>query len=119
MKRGILSLTGFSTLMFIVGCAEPYQRQQPVVVSRPAPVVRERVRAPVVIRQAPPPPVTEVIPQSPGRNYVWVPGYWVWHDRWLWQGGHYERAPRDRAVWQEGRWVERNGEWYWQPGGWR
>ncbi len=116
MKRGILSFAGLSTLMFITGCADPYER--PVVVSHP-PVVRERVRAPVVIRQAPPPPIEEVVPRSPGRQYVWVPGYWVWNDRWLWQGGHYEMAPRDRAVYQPGHWVERHGEWYWEPGAWR
>jgi hypothetical protein len=117
MKKGIASLAGFASFIFVIGCVAPRERH--VVVRHPAPVVRERVRAPIVIRQAPPPPVREVVPPAPGRRYVWVPGYWVWSDRWVWQGGRWEAPPRERAVWREGRWVERRGEWYWEPGGWR
>ena len=116
MKKGILSVLGFSTLIIAAGCAAPRER---VVVGRPAPVVRERVRARVIVRQTPPPPIEEVIPRSPGPRYVWVPGYWIWQDRWLWQSGQWEAPPRERAAYQPGRWVEdRRGEWFWEPGHW-
>ena len=117
MKRGIVSVFGLSVFALVTGCESP--RERTVVVSRPTPVIRERVRAPVVIRQAPPPAVEEVIPSSPGPRYVWAPGYWVWNGRWLWQAGHWTVPPRERAVWQPGHWAERHGEWYWEPGRWR
>lgn len=41
---------------------------------------------------------------SPGRGYVWIPGYYRWaasHGgyRWVWFDGHYEYPPRPRAAW--------------------
>ena len=119
MKRGFVSILGLSVIVMLIGCESPRQRYRRVVVSEPAPVIRERVRAPVIATQRPPAPVREVIPPSPGRHYVWAPGYWVWEGRWLWQAGHWTVPPRERAVWQQGRWIERRGEWYWQPGHWR
>jgi hypothetical protein len=117
MKRGTVFILGLSTLSVLTGCEYPEERR--VVVSQPAPVVRERVRAPVVVTQAPPPPIEEAIPPSPGARYVWAPGYWVWNGRWLWQSGRWTLPPRERAVWQPGRWEEHRGEWMWEPGRWR
>jgi hypothetical protein len=40
----------------------------------------------------PPPPVRYVVPRSPGRNLVWVPGYWVWTgNRYVWQDGYWAK----------------------------
>jgi hypothetical protein len=120
MKRGIISVLGISVLSTFTACESPHQERH-VVVSRPAPVVREReyVRAPVVIRQSPPPVVEEVIPPQPGRRYVWTSGYWTWNNRWVWQPGQWVLPPRERAVWVPGHWTEHRGEWVWQSGQWR
>jgi hypothetical protein len=121
MKRGQIIL-GLSTLAIIIttGCGSPPRERRTVVISRPEPVYRERVRAPIIVRERPPAVVREVRPPAPGRDYVWAPGYWTWDGEWLWQSGHWTRRPSDRAVWVEGRWVEdRRGEWVWQPGHWR
>lgn len=48
-----------------------------------------------VVRQPPPPPPVRFVPRSPGRAYVWVPGYWVW------AGNRYN--------WQDGYWVKQKG----------
>jgi hypothetical protein len=120
MKRGIYTALGISVLVTLTACEAP-RRERHVVVSRPAPVVREReyVRAPVVIRQAPPPVVEEVVPASPGRRYVWTSGYWTWNNRWMWQPGQWVLPPRERAAWVPGQWVDHRGDWQWVPGHWR
>lgn len=54
------------------------------------------------VRIGPPPAprVVRVVPNRPGRDYVWVPGYWspvrshyVWHD------GYWTRPPERNARW--------------------
>ncbi len=115
-EKGDSFTRGVCIIHLVTGCVAPYERR--VAVSRPAPVVREQVRAPIVIRQAPPPPVREVVPPRPdvatcGCRVIGsgaIAGCGKAGD-----GKHH----RERAVWREGRWVERRGEWYWEPGGWR
>ncbi len=52
----------------------------------------------VVQPPPPPPPVRYVIPRSPGRNMVWVPGYWVWTgNRYAWQDGFWTKQNRGRG----------------------
>lgn len=124
MKRGLISILGISVLATFTACEAPRQERHDrrVVVSRPPPVVREReyVRTPVVVRQAPPAVVEEVIPPSPGRSHVWTSGYWVSNNgRWMWQPGQWVLPPRERAVWVPGQWVDHRGDWQWVPGQWR
>lgn len=45
------------------------ERERPVVVERPG----ERV---VIVREAPPAVRVERRPRSPGRDFVWISGYW-------------------------------------------
>jgi hypothetical protein len=75
----------------------------------------------VMIPHAPPPPRRERMPaRPPGPGYVWVSGYWAWHDgRHFWVSGHYERPPRERAVWVEPRWERRGGGYIFIEGVWR
>jgi len=98
----------------------PLYREDVVAVPAPPPPQPEQIvvvpTAPptpvVAIRQAPPQPYAERIPPSPGRDYVWVPGYWVVdreRNRWVWVSGRYERPPHRNAVWVQPRW-ERHGE---------
>jgi hypothetical protein len=64
----------------------------------------------------PPPPRVVRIPRSPGRNYVWVPGYWQLRGRnYHWVDGYWTRPPRRGAQWVQPRY--RNHEF--RPGYWR
>ena len=67
---------------------------------------------------APPALQYEVLPNIP-RGYVWVPGYWAWHnDRYVWIRG---RTVVQRAgyVWAPDRWEQRNQSYYRNPGHWQ
>jgi hypothetical protein len=114
MKRGLLIILGISSLPFFYGCGSPPPKERVVVHER------TYVRSPTIVaRQAPPRVVEEVIPPSPGRRYVWTPGYWVWDGRWLWQPGRWTLPPREHVAWVPGHWQEYRGEWHWVPGQWR
>jgi hypothetical protein len=46
-----------------------------------------------VVQPPPPPPLVRVVPRSPGRNYVWVPGYWNWNgNRYFWVNGYWAKG---------------------------
>lgn len=91
-------------------------------------VVRERVvyRTPpptvapgeVVVTAAPPPPIQETIVASPGPNFIWVGGNWVWSGRWVWERGHWAYPPRPGAHWRPHRYEVHNGVRIYVRGGW-
>jgi len=74
----------------------------------------------VVYAERRPPPVrVEVITHSPGRGYVWMPGYWRWDDgEYFWVSGHWARVRHGYSHWVPGHWRERHHRWYWQEGHW-
>ena len=48
----------------------------------------------------PPPPEQEVVPASPGPEYVWIGGYHRWDGhRYVWVRGRYDRRPHANARW--------------------
>lgn len=64
----------------------------------------------------PPPPPVVRIPRSPGRGYVWVPGFYVnVGPRYRWNNGYWARPPYRGAVWVAPRY---KGNRYY-PGYWR
>jgi len=72
----------------------------------------------VIIRQAPPPPRSEPIPQA-RRGYVWAPGHWEYrHGRYVWTRGTWLRE-RHGYAYNAPNWVERDGRWMMERGGWR
>jgi hypothetical protein len=76
--------------------------------------------ADVVIHVAPPRPIVERRVVSPGRDYVWVPGYHRWDGRgYVWVPGRWERPPHHRAKWVHHKYVRRNGGWVFVEGHWR
>lgn len=78
--------------------------------------------AQVAIRIGPPPRVVERRPPPPYGHpgWAWQAGYHRWDgQRYVWVPGAYAAPPRPRAVWVEGRWVNRGGGWYWREGHWR
>lgn len=71
----------------------------------------------VVVRQAPPEPRSEQMPQH-RRGYVWAPGYWDWkRNRHVWVRGAWVRE-RKGYVYNAPTWEERDGRWYKQSASW-
>lgn len=67
----------------------------------------------------PPAPREEVVVVRPGPEYVWYPGYWAWHDHWVWEPGRWVLPPHPRAIWEPGHWVHQGHGWVWHSGHWR
>lgn len=68
---------------------------------------------------APPPAPAETEPPSPGPDYVWVGGDWVWNGGWIWVGGHWVIPPYPHAVWYHGGWRRGWHGYYHDRGHWR
>ena len=96
--------------------AEPANPPPPAAVEAP---VTPPAGGDVVVSEAPPPPRTEIIVAAPGPGYVWTPGYWSWHGRWIWVGGRYVLRPHPHAVWLPGHWAHRGRGHVWIEGRWR
>src|SRR5262249_34903833 len=68
---------------------------------------------------APPGLRTEVVPVSPGANYLWTPGYWRWGGReYNWVGGRYV-ARRQGYYWSRPWWGYHGGRYHYYRGYWR
>ena len=66
---------------------------------------------------APPPPQTMEMPAA-RMGHHWVPGYWHWQgNRHVWRQGVW-LADRPGNAYHDPRWVERDGRWHFEPGGW-
>jgi hypothetical protein len=72
--------------------------------------------AQVYVTIAPPAPIVETIPASPGAGYAWIPGHYRWNGyRYVWVGGHYmHHAGR----WCNGHWHHGPRGYYWVEGNW-
>ena len=92
---------------------------RPVVVQETVAVPAPVVSAEVVVSQPPPPVQVEVMPASPGVAFMWVPGAWVWHGRWVWEAGRWSRPPHPGAHWVPHHYEQRGGRHVWISGGWR
>jgi hypothetical protein len=77
-----------------------------------------RTNVELFVNVPPPAPVVEVMP-APRVGYAWVPGFWEWrHGRHVWVRGHYLRH-RHGYVYEQARWVDRGGHWYYTAPYWR
>lgn len=66
---------------------------------------------------APPPVVHEPVPGYRAAH-VWIPGYWDWRNgRHVWAAGYWTHA-RHGCHWRRDRWIQREGRWFLEPGGW-
>ncbi len=82
-----------------------------------APTITE---AQVYVRIGPPRPLYERRPIAPGPGYAWQGGYHRWDgSRYTWIPGNYVAAPRPRAYWVPGRWINTRRGYYWRDGYWR
>jgi len=110
MKKSALlkmALPIFAASLFTVGCV--------VYPARPV----TTVGAEVEVVGDPPPLIVEDVTPAPGVGFVWVGGSWVWHDRWVWETGRWDRPPHPGAVWVHHRYVVRDGRHIFVRGGWR
>lgn len=119
--RRIAIAAGLAALSLgLGGCfvAYPYQPYPTAYVATAVPEPQY-----VEVYQAPPRPRVEVIGVAPAVGMVWIPGNWVWHNRWIWNSGHWARPPHAHAHWKPGRWEHgRHGgrdNWRWNRGHWR
>ena len=72
----------------------------------------------IIVRQAPPPPRVEVVPDA-RRGRVWSAGHWEWRKhQHRWVAGHWIRERRGYHYIQP-QWVERDGRWNMERGNWR
>ncbi|QYM79167.1 YXWGXW repeat-containing protein [Horticoccus luteus] len=98
------------------GCASQPERGYRTEAVVREPVIGAQV---VEVRQAPPPPLRERRPQRPGREFVWVPGYWLWRgNAYVWVAGQWQRPPHRRAHWVEPRWEHRGNSYLYIEGRW-
>ena len=77
------------------------------------------VNAGVEVQDDPPPLIVETMPVSPGPDFVWVGGSWVWNGHWVWEHGRWGRPPHAGAMWVANRYEVRNGHRVFIRGGWR
>jgi hypothetical protein len=78
-------------------------------------------QAVVFVRTPPPPPRSvRVVGRSPGRGWVWTPGYYRWGGgRYRWTAGRWRRPPRRGAVWVAPTWRAGRGGYTFVGGRWR
>ncbi|HEY3173286.1 MAG TPA: YXWGXW repeat-containing protein [Thermoanaerobaculia bacterium] len=71
-------------------------------------------------RQAPPRIRRERRTARPGRDYIWVEGFWDWQgDNWVWIPGRWVVPEGGRRVhWVRARYVREYGGWRYVPGHW-
>ena len=80
-----------------------------------APVV---IQEPTVVTVAPPPPQVEVISVSPGPDFFWIAGFWVWEGgRHVWHPGHWEHN-RPGYHWTPNTWHRDGDHWRHEEGRW-
>ena len=67
----------------------------------------------------PPEPYDEYVPDPPGADYVWLPGYWYWSGgEYVWVEGRYGRPPVRGHVWVRSGWVVHGGRYHYVRGYW-
>jgi hypothetical protein len=69
--------------------------------------------------RVPPKLRSEERPHRPGRDFVWIQGFWHWQGNdWGWIPGRWER-PNDRgARWVKARYAREGSGWRYEPGHW-
>ena len=91
----------------------------PATITTPAPAASETTTE-IVAPSEPPALPTEVIPASPGANFVWTPGYWTWSaNSWVWVHGSWAARPYPSATWVPPHFVKHHHEYVWVSGYWR
>jgi len=74
----------------------------------------------VYVGIAPPAPIVETRPPSPGAAYVWTPGYYNWNgSSYVWANGAWAVPPHRHHHYVAGAWVHSHRGYYYREGHWR
>ena len=69
---------------------------------------------------APPAPVYETPPPTPGPGYVWTPGHYIWNGgSYVWTNGAWLLPPAHHHHYVAGVWVHNHHGWRYRNGHWR
>jgi hypothetical protein len=66
--------------------------------------VPEPQTSPYAVQVPPPASIDETPPPTPGPDYAWVDGDWIWNGGWVWVGGYWALPPFPHAFWFHGGW---------------
>jgi hypothetical protein len=111
MLLALTLATGCVTERVVVKERVPVQRQTVIV---------EEVDPTIVVREAPPPVVQEVVTVAPGSNHIWIAGYYGYRGgRYVWTSGRWMLPPGGHTTWVPGHWANGPDGWRWRPGQWR
>ena len=103
-----------ATATFLVLTSLPATSQVQVRVDIPLPGLEIHVA-----HNAPPRTRSEYRPSRPGRDYLWVRGFWHWHaSGWDWVPGRWDRPDTHGAKWVKTRYVRQGAAYVYQPGHW-
>lgn len=106
--------TSIATMTFLALTSLPATAQVGVRVDVPLPGLEIHVG-----RTAPPRPRRERRPERPGRDFVWLPGFWHWQERdWAWIPGRWEHPSERGARWVRARYTREGSAWRYEPGHW-
>jgi len=68
---------------------------------------------------APPRAKRETRPVRPGRNHMWIKGYWErQNDQWAWAGGRWEEPARRGSRWIKPRYHHEKDGYRYEAGRW-
>lgn len=73
----------------------------------------------LAVHERPPRPLSEEIHTAPSPGHEWIPGYWAWQERWVWEPGQWVLRPHPEARWEHGYWAQSRSGWFWVSGYWR
>jgi hypothetical protein len=69
-----------------------------------------------------PPPAHHPVDMRPGapfRGAVWVEGHYTYrYGNYVWVPGRYEKPPYENAIWIPGSWKKHHRGWKWEEGRW-
>jgi len=70
--------------------------------------------------RSPPPALRVETPgAAPFRDAVWIDGRWDWKSgQYVWVSGHWQHAPEGMHHWKQGQWTKRDDAWFFTPGQW-
>jgi len=58
-------------------------------------------------------------PVAPFSGAIWIEGHYAYrHGNYVWVPGRYMRPPHEKSVWVPGYWKEHRRGWKWQEGHW-
>jgi hypothetical protein len=85
-----------------------------MVVTSAAPAINT-----TIVTVAPPALQSEVVLAQPAPNYVWVPGYWTWHNEsYQWVAGNWQLPPNSSSVWVAPRCEQQGNAYKFTEGYW-